>query len=64
MTGVDLGIYTKHVGDIGVFNKPSIEDLLSQVVELIGIDSSLDSDGVVSLFANHSVEHFGEPPNT
>jgi len=64
VTGIDLGIDTEHVGDIGVFYEPSVEDLLSQVIELVGIDSSLDSDGVISLLADDPVEHLGEPPDT
>lgn len=64
MTGVNLGIDTEQAGNIGVFKKPSVEDLLSQIIELIAVDSSLDSDGIVSFFTDDSVEHFGEPPNT
>ena len=64
VTGVNLWINTKQVGYIGVFDEPSVKDLLSQVIELIGINSSLDSDGVVSLFTYDFVQHFGEPPNT
>ena len=64
VTRVDFGIKTEHAGDIRVFDEPSVEDLLSQIVEFVAIDSSLDSDSVVSLFPDDSVKHFGEPPDT
>ena len=55
MARVNLGIDTKHVSEIRMFNKPSVENLLSKVVHLIGVDSSLDSKVVVSLFAHNFV---------
>jgi hypothetical protein len=47
-----------------MLNKPSVENLLSQIIEFIAIDSSLDSNRIISFFTNDSIEHFGEPPNT
>lgn len=64
VTGVDFGIDTQHVGQIRMFDEPSVQDLLTEVVKLVWIDSSLDSDSIVSLFSDNSVQHFSEPPNT
>lgn len=64
VTRVHLWINTQHVGEVGVIHEPSVKNLLPQVIELVGIDSPLDSDCVISLLADCSVEHFGEPPNT
>ena len=35
VTGVDLGIYTQHVGQIRMFDEPSVQDLLTEVVKLV-----------------------------
>lgn len=64
MTGVDFWIDTEHIGKIGMFKEPSVEYLLSQVIEFVGINSSLDSDCIVSLLSNYSIKHFCEPPDT
>lgn len=64
MTAVDFWVDTAHASHIGAFDKHTVEEVLTQVVELVAEDSSHDSDGVISFFSHYSVEHFGEPPDT
>ena len=64
VTWVDFRIDTQHVGQIRMFDEPSVQDLLTEVIELVCIDSSLDSDSIISLFSDNFVQHFSEPPNT
>ena len=55
MAGVNFRINTKHIGEVRMFDEPSVKNLLSKIVHLIGVDSSLDSKVVVSLFAHNFV---------
>lgn len=64
VAAVGFGVGTQHAGHIGALDKEAVEPLLSEVVELVGEDSAADSDGIVALLSDHSIEHFGEPPDT
>lgn len=62
--GINLGIHTSPVSKIGMINENFIHGLLSGIVESHTPSSSLESEGVVSFFADSSVQNFGEPPDT
>ena len=64
MGGIHFGIDTEQVGKVRGFDEALVEHLLSVVVELVDPDSSPDSDCFVVIFSDHSVGHFGEPPDT
>ena len=63
MTAVGLGVDADHAGDVGAFDVAAIEQVLAQVVEFVGDDSTADSNGVVSVFSDCAVQQFGEPPD-
>lgn len=64
VAGVHFGVDTEEVGEIRGLYEASIEELLSGIVELIGPDSALEAEGVISGFANDSVNNFGPPPDS
>lgn len=64
MAGVNLRVNSQHKGHIRGLNKELIENLLPEVVEFVGKDPAENSESVVALFPDSSVEHFGKPPNT
>jgi hypothetical protein len=61
---VGFGVNTDHGTYVRALDEDAIEQMLSQIVELVRENPSCDSDSVISLFPNNSVEHFSEPPNT
>jgi hypothetical protein len=63
VTAVRLGVDADHAGDVGAFYIAAIEQVLAQIVEFVGEDPASDSDGVVGLFSDCAVQHFGEPPD-
>jgi len=64
VTGVSFGIDANHSGNVGTLYEDAVEQMLPQVIELVGKDPPSHSERVVILLPNSSVEHFGEPPNT
>jgi hypothetical protein len=63
VTAVGLGINADHIGDVGTLDVGAVEHLLADVVELIGEDASLDSEGIVPGLPDDAVGYFGEPPD-
>lgn len=61
---VGLGVDAEHAGYVRALDEAAIEQVLTDIVEFVGEDPAGDADGVVGLFADDAVEHFGEPPNT
>lgn len=41
-----------------------MEELLTDVIELSGTNSPLDSEIIISLFSNEAIQDLGPPPNT
>jgi len=64
VTGVSFGIDANHSGNVGALNEDAVEQMLPQVIEFVGGNSSLNPDCLIVLLTHNSVEHFGEPPNT
>ena len=62
MTAVGFWVYADHVGDVRALDKAAVEQMLPQIVEFIGEDPALDSNGVVGILANDAIGDFGEPP--
>jgi hypothetical protein len=63
VAAVGLGVEPDHVGDVRAFDVDAVEHLLPEVVELVGVDVSLDPDLVVVGLAQQAVGHLGEPPD-
>lgn len=61
---VSLWVQPQHAGHVRAFHEGSVKHVLPQVVELAREHSSADSNSIVALFPHHSVQHFGEPPDT
>lgn len=64
MTAIGLGVDADHVGDVRALDKAAVEEMLPQVVEFIGEDPALYSNGVVGILADDSIGDFGEPPDS
>ena len=63
MTSIYLWIDTQHTGNIRGLNETLIKHLLPIVIEFIGDNSTLNSDGIIASFSNDSIDHFGVPPD-
>lgn len=63
MTAVGLGVDADHAGHVGALDVAAVEQVLPQVVELVGEDPAGDSDGVVGLLPHCAVQHLREPPD-
>ncbi len=63
MAAVGLGVNADHIGHIRAFNISAIEHLLPDVVELVGKDAPLNSQGIIGLLSDNAISDFGEPPD-
>lgn len=63
MGTVGFGVDAEHAGDVGALDEAAVEEVLAEVVELVGEDPAGDPDGVVGLFSDDAVEHFRKPPD-
>lgn len=63
MAAIGLWVNAYHVGHIRALNVCPIQHLLTDIVKLIGEDAPLYSEGIVGLFSDKAIGHFGEPPD-
>ena len=63
MAAVGLGVNTDHVGDVRRLNVGAIEHLLTEIVKLIGENTPLNPNGVVSFLSDKAVSDLCKPPD-
>jgi hypothetical protein len=63
VTAVGFGVNTNHVGNVRALNVGAVQHLLSDVVEFVGDDASLDPQRIVGLLSDDAIGDFGEPPD-
>ena len=59
MAAVGLGVNTDHVGDVRRLNAGSVKHLLTKIVKLIGENTPLNPDSVVSFLSNEAIRNLG-----
>ena len=64
MTAIDFRVNTAQITHIWTFDKHAVEEMLPEIVNLVGEDPSCYSYGIIAFFPDDSVEHFSEPPDT
>jgi hypothetical protein len=63
VAAVGLGINAYQVGHVGTLNIGAVENLLADVVKLIGEDAPLYSEGIVGLLSDDAIGDLSEPPD-
>ena len=55
VTVIRFGVYSQHAGHVWTFHETSVQEVLSEVVEFIGKDSSRHSQGFICLLSHHFI---------
>jgi hypothetical protein len=63
VAAVGFGINSDQVGNVRTLDVGPVEEVLPKIVEFVGEDASLHSDGVISRLTNDGIGHFSEPPD-